>query len=185
MRKVIAAEYVSLDGVIEEPAWTGPYFDEDLGKLQQDLLFASDALLLGRVTYEGFAAAWPSMTDEAGFADRMNGLPKHVASTTLEGPLEWNASLIEGSVAEEVSRLKEQPGQNLLIYGSADLVNALMQHGLVDEYRLMVFPVVLGSGKRLFADRTETKALELVDSKTTGSGVVVITYRLAKDEEAA
>ncbi len=176
MRKVIAAEYVSLDGVMEEPSWTGPYFDEDLGKLQQDLLFASDALLLGRVTYEGFAAAWPSMTDEAGFADRMNGLPKHVASTTLEGPLDWNASLIEGSVAEEVSRLKEQPGQNLLIYGSADLVDTLMQHGLVDEYRLMVFPVVLGSGKRLFADRTEAKALKFVDSKTTGSGVVVLTY---------
>ncbi len=176
MSKLIVTEYVSLDGVMEEPAWTGPYFDEDLAKLQQDLLFASDALLLGRVTYEGFAAAWPSMTDEAGFADRMNSLPKHVASTTLEGPLDWNASLIEGSVAEEVSRLKEQPGQNLLIYGSADLVNTLVQHDLVDEYRLMVFPVVLGSGKRIFADLPETKALELVDSKTTGSGVVVLTY---------
>ncbi len=182
MRKVVAAEYVSLDGVMEEPAWTGPYFDEDLGKFQQDLLFTSDALLLGRVTYEGFAAAWPSMTDEAGFADRMNGLPKHVASTTLEGPLDWNASLIEGSVAEEVSRLKEQSGQNLLIYGSADLVDTLMQHGLIDEYRLMVFPIVLGSGKRLFANHTETEALEFVDSKNTGSGVVVITYRPVEQE---
>lgn len=182
MRKVVAAEYVSLDGVMEEPAWTGPYFDKDLGKLQQDLLFASDSLLLGRVTHEGFAAAWPSMTDEDGFADRMNGLPKHVASSTLEGPLGWNASLIEGSVAEEVIRLKEQTGQNLLIYGSAGLVNTLMQRDLIDEYRLMVFPVVLGGGKRLFADHTETKTLELVGSKTTGSGVVVNTYRPAKQE---
>ncbi len=117
------------------------------------------------------------MTDEAGFADRMNGLPKYVASTTLEEPLEWNNSTpIKGDVAEEVSELKQQPGENILIYGSGSLVNTLMQHDLIDEYRLMVFPVVLGSGKRLFGDGSDTKALRLVDTRTTGTGVVLLTY---------
>ena len=176
MRKVIAAEYVSLDGVMEEPSWTGPYFNEEVAKFQYDLLFASDALLLGRVTYQGFAAAWPSMTDEVGFADRMNTLPKFVASTTLE-EAEWNASLIKGNVAEEVSRLKQQSGQDILIYGSSDLVRTLMQNDLIDEYRLMVQPVVLGSGKRLFGDESNTTALRLVDATTTSTGVVVLTYQ--------
>ena len=181
MRRIVAAEYVSLDGVMEEPAWTGPYFDEELGKAQLDLLFASDALLLGRVTYQGFAAAWPSMTDEQGFADRMNGLPKFVVSTSLT-EVEWNnSSLIEDNVAEEVSRLKEQPGQDILIYGSGDLVRTLMEHDLIDEYRLMVFPIVLGSGKRLFGDGTDKTSLKLADTGTTTAGVVILTYRPARN----
>jgi dihydrofolate reductase len=130
------------------------------------------------VTYEGFAAAWPSVTDEEGFADMMNTYPKYVISTTLKEPLEWNNStLIKGDVAEEVSRLKHQPGKDILVFGSADLVNTLMPHNLIDKYRLMVFPIVVGSGKRLFGDGLGTTVLKLVDMKMFGSGVVVLTYQ--------
>jgi len=124
------------------------------------------------------------MTEQAGeYADMMNGYPKHVVSTTLEEPLEWNNStLIKGNVAEEITKLKQQPGQDILIFGSGDLVNTLMQHDLIDEYRLMVFPVVVGSGKRLFGDEIETTVLRLVETKTLGSGVVVLSYRPAVDE---
>lgn len=181
MRRVVLAMYVSLDGVIEEPAWTAEFWNDELATYQYDRLFASDALLLGQVTYRGFAAAWPSMSDEAGFANRMNSLPKYGASTTLE-EAEWNASLIKENVAEEVARLKQQPGQDILIYGSADLVHTLMQHDLIDEYRLMVFPVVLGSGKRLFKDGSDTKVLRLVDTKTTSTGVVLLTFQPARNE---
>lgn len=187
MRKVIASEYVSLDGVMEDPGgseefehggWSLQFFDEEAAKYAYDQLFASDALLLGRVTYQAFADAWPSMTDEVGFADRMNSLPKFAVSKTLE-EVEWNnSSLIKENVAEEVSKLKQQPGQNILIYGSSELVNTLMQHDLIDEYRLWVHPVVLGSGKRLFRDDgSDTKVLRLVDAKTFGSGVVVLSYQ--------
>jgi dihydrofolate reductase len=180
MRRVVVSEFVSLDGVMEEPSWTFQFSSEEQEKFKLDELVASDTLLLGRVTYEGFAAAWPSMTDEAGFADRMNGLPKFVVSTSLEEPLEWNnSSLIKGDVAEEVSNLKQQPGQDILIYGSADLVNTLMRHDLIDEYRIMIFPVVVGSGKRLFRDGSDTTTLRLVETKTFGSGVVVLTYQPA------
>lgn len=178
MRKVVAAEYLSVDGIMEEPAWTREFWNDELGQAQYDLLFASDALLLGRVTYQGFAAAWPSMTDEQGFADRMNNLPKHVASTTLD-TAEWNATLIKGDVAEEVARLKQQPGQNLLVYGSADLVRTLMQHDLIDEYRLMVHPVIVGKGKRLFTEGSDTRTLRLVESKATATGVMILTYQPA------
>ena len=140
-----------------------------------------DALLLGRVTYEGFAAAWPQLTEQAGeYAAMMNGCPKYVVSTTLEEPLEWNNStLVKGYVAEEVSRLKQQPGKDILISGSGDLVNTLVRHDLIDEYRLMPFPVVVASGKRLFRDGSDTKALKLVDTKSFGSGVVVLSYEPA------
>jgi dihydrofolate reductase len=181
MRKVIASEFVSLDGVIENPVWTFPFTGEEQQRFKYDELSAADALLLGRVTYEGFAAAWPRMNDEEGFADMMNGYPKHVVSTTLEEPLGWNNStLIEGDVAEEVSRLKELPGKNILVFGSGKLVNTLMEHDLIDEYRLMVFPVVLGSGQRLFADGIEETALELVGNDSFETGVVVLTYRPAE-----
>jgi dihydrofolate reductase len=154
-----------------------------MGKYKYDELFASDALLLGRVTYEGFAAAWPSRAGDDDFADRMNSLPKFVASTTLEEPLEWNdSSLIKENVAEEVSNLKQQPGQDILIAGSVDLVNALMPYGLIDEYRLMVHPVVVGSGKRLFRDGIDTIVLRVVETKTFGSGVVVLTYQPAGEQ---
>ena len=181
MRKVVVSEFVSLDGVMEAPdQWHNPYWNDEMGKYKSDELAAADALLLGRTTYEVFAAAWPSMTDEGGGAE-MNGYPKHVVSTTLEEPLEWNNStLIKGDVAEGVARLKQQDGKAILVYGSAELANALMEHDLVDEYRLMVFPVVVGKGKRLFGDGLDTAALKLVDTKVFGSGVVVLTYRPAQ-----
>lgn len=183
MKKIVAAEYVSLDGVMENPTWTGPFWDnEDLGSAQFDLLFASDSLLLGRVTYEGFSQAWPTMKDEKGFADRMNSMPKHVATTTLKAQdAKWNASFIKDDVGQAVAKLKEEPGQeNILIYGSAQLVNSLMKQGLVDEYRLMIFPVVVGTGKPLFERGIESTSMKLVDSKTTKTGVLIATYALAK-----
>lgn len=177
MRKVIVSMFLTLDGVMEAPdKWSFQFWSEEAAKFKFDELFASDALLLGRVTYQGFADAWPSMTDEEGFADRMNSLPKFVVSTTLE-EVEWNNSrLIKGNIAEEVYKLKQQPGQDILIFGSGDLVHTLMQHDLIDEYRIMIFPVVVGSGKRLFKDGSETKVLRLVETKTFNSGVVVLTY---------
>ena len=183
MRKVIVSEFVTLDGVMEAPhQWQGPFWHDDMGKYKFDELLASDALLLGRVTYQEFASAWPSITDEDGFADRMNNLPKYVVSTTLEEADWTNSSLIRANVPAEVSRLKEQPGQDILIMGSAYLVNSLMQHGLIDEYRLMIHPVVVGSGKRLFKDGSDTTAMRLVDTKSFGSGVVVLTYEPAGKE---
>jgi dihydrofolate reductase len=189
MRKVIASEFVSLDGVMEDPSWTFQFGSEEQEKYKFDELVASDALLLGRVTYEGFAVAWPNMMQQydgprraalGEYADMMNSYPKHVVSTTLEGPLKWNNStLIKGNVAEEVLELKSQPGQDILIFGSADLVNALMQRDLIDEYRLMVFPMVVGKGKRLFGDGIDEKVLELVGTQMFVSGVVVLTYRPA------
>lgn len=176
MGAIIAVEYTSLDGVFADPAWSGPYFDEELGRWQHANLFGADAMLLGRKTYEGFKAAWPTMTDEAGFADRMNALPKHVATTTLTEP-EWNATFLHGDVADAVAKLKTEPG-TLLINGSADLVNHLTAHGLIDEYRIMVFPVVVGSGRKLW-DEGATASLKLTDSFVTGAGVAVLTYQPA------
>jgi dihydrofolate reductase len=186
MRKVVAAVYLTVDGVMQDPGgvgeiehggWSNAYFNDELAKYQYDQLFASDALLLGRVTYEGFAAAWPSMEETEGeFAVRMNSLPKFVASSSLREPLDWNATLLKGDVPEEVAKLKQQPGQDILIYASGELVNTLLPHDLIDEYRLMVFPVVLGSGKRLFGDGSDTVALRLTDTKTTSTGVVLLTY---------
>src|SRR5205809_1008107 len=151
MRKVVAAEYVTLDGVMTDPGgvgeiehggWSNAYFNDELAKYQAEQLFASDALLLGRVTFEGFAATWPAMEETEGeFAVRMNALPKFVASRSLKEPLPWNGTLLKGDLAEEVAKVKEQPGQDILIYGSGQLVNALHPHDLIDEYRLMVFPV--------------------------------------------
>lgn len=181
MGQIIVSMYLSLDGVMEEPAWTAPYFNEEVAKFQSNLLFESEALLLGRVTYQGFAAAWPSMTDEEGFADKMNSMPKFVASTTLE-KTEWNANLIKDNIVEEISKLKEQPGQNLLIYGSGDLTQTLMQHDLIDEYHFIVNPVIVGSGKRLFKDQNNTKALKLIETRTTSSGVVILSYQPEKKE---
>jgi len=177
--------FLTLDGVMEDPGgaekfkhggWTLPYWDEQIGKLKFDELFASDTLLLGRLTYQGFADAWPARTNEAGFADRMNRLPKCVVSTTLK-EVEWNNSrLIKGNIAEEISKLKQQPGQDILIAGSGELVRTLMKHDLIDEYRFLVYPVVLGSGKRLFKDGTNT-TLRLVETKTFSSGVVLLHYQ--------
>jgi dihydrofolate reductase len=190
MSKVVVSEFVSLDGVMQDPAgnegsglgaWS---FQFDRGpdgdKFKLDEVLASEALLLGRVTYQGFAEAWPSRPDDLGFADKMNGMPKFVVSTTL-GEVEWsNSQLINDNVAEEITRLKEQPGGDILIYGSGQLVSTLMQHDLVDEYRLMVFPLVLGSGKRLFADGVGKTQLRLAEATPVGpDGVVILIYRPA------
>jgi dihydrofolate reductase len=181
VRKVVASEFLSLDGVMGDPGWTFGFESEDRDQFKFDELAAADALLLGRVTYEGFAAAWPQMEEQTGeYGAWMNGYPKHVVSTTLQEPLEWNNSkLVEGDVAEEVSRLKDQPGKDILIFGSGDLVNSLMQHDLIDEYRLMVFPVIVGSGKRLFNEGGDTKSLKLVGTQTFDSGAIVLTYEPA------
>src|ERR671937_990025 len=169
MGNVVVSEFVTVDGVMEDPGGAegfergGWAFQFDRGpegdKFKLDEVLAADAMLLGRKTYEAFAAAWPSRTDEVGFAEKMNTMPKFVVSTTLESA-DWNNStIVKDDVAAAVSQLKQQPGGDLLVAGSAQLVQTLMQHDLVDEFRLMVFPVVLGAGKRLFADATNQKAL--------------------------
>ena len=184
MRKVIEATFVTLDGIINDTIpstapqaqpqkWGAPYWDDDHMNYAHKLLFASDALLLGRVTYEGFAQAWTSRSGD--FADRINSLPKHVASRTLEGPLKWNATLIAGDVAEEVARLKQQPGQNILKYGTGELDRTLMQHDLIDEFHFWMFPVAVGGGRRLF-NGIDTTHLKLIDTTRFGSGIVVHTY---------
>jgi len=186
--KIVAAEYVSVDGVMQDPGgtegaevggWTNPYWNDELAKLQTDLLFASDALLLGRVTYEGFAASWPDPEHEQGpFADKMNTMPKYVASRTLTD-MEWNATPIQGDVADETARLKRDSGQNLLIYGSGSLVRLLLRHGLLDQLRLMIYPVVLGAGKPLFTQPGGKKKLQLAGVTTTSAGVLVVDYQKA------
>lgn len=192
MGKVVVSEFVSLDGVIEDPGgaekfehggWTIPYWSDEIGAFKLHELMTSDALLLGRVTYEGFAAAWPGQADEAGFADRMNNLPKYVVSTTLD-KADWNNStIISGNVAEEVANLKEQPGQDILINGSGKLIQSLMPDNLIDEYRLLVYPIVLGSGKRLFQGGIDT-TLKLVESRAFDSGVILLRYQpAAKDSK--
>ncbi|MFI5896431.1 dihydrofolate reductase family protein [Actinoplanes sp. NPDC051513] len=174
MGMVVAVEYVTLDGVFEEPAWSGPYFNDELGNWQAANLREADALLLGRKTYEGFKAAWPQMEAETGdFGVKMNSMPKHVATTTLATP-EWNATFLQGEVAGAVAKLKSEPG-TLLVNGSASLVNYLTKHNLIDEYRIMIYPVVQGEGRKLWDDGTKI-ALELTDSWKTTTGVEVITY---------
>jgi dihydrofolate reductase len=192
MRKVIVTEYMTLDGVFEDPGgsegtthggWSFQFWGQEAMKYKFAELFASDALLLGRVTYEGFAKAWPTMKDEGGFADRMNSIPKYVVSTTLK-ELAWkNSHLIMGNIAEEVARLKQQEGQDILVAGSGELVRTLMQHDLIDEYRLMIHPVVLGGGKRLFSDVSDKTVLKLVDTKSFSSGIVILSYQPAGKEE--
>ena len=179
MRKVVVSEFVTLDGVFEDPAWTLQFQSEEQNAFKFAELKAADALLLGRVTYEGFAAAWPGMAEQTGeYGAMMNGYPKYVASTTLD-QAEWNASVLKGDLAEEVAGLKRQPGRDLLVFGSGRLVEALLRHDLVDEYRLLVFPVVLGRGRRLFPEGLET-TLRLVEAKTFSSGVVALTYQPAR-----
>jgi dihydrofolate reductase len=174
MGKVVAVEYVTLDGVFEEPQWSGPYFNDELASWQATNLNEADALLLGRKTYEGFKAAWPQMEDATGdFGVKMNSMPKHVATTTLTDP-EWNATFIVGEVADAVAKLRTEPG-NLLINGSASLVNYLTKHNLIDEYRIMIYPVVQGEGRKLWDDGTKI-ALTLGDSWRTATGVEVVTY---------
>jgi dihydrofolate reductase len=184
--RIVVTEFVSLDGVMEAPGGGedfrhgGGSFEIERGaegdQFKLDETMASDALLLGRVTYEGFAAAWPSRDGE--FADKFNAMPKYVVSSTLEEP-EWNnTTVLKGDVAEEVAKLKQEHEGNIVVHGSARLVQALLEHDLVDEVRLMVFPVVLGAGKRLFGDTSDKKPLRLVDSKMVGDGVAILVYEL-------
>jgi len=176
MRKLKLAMYVALDGVVENPAWTGPFWNEELSDLQEEYLYSSDALVLGRVTYEGFAASWPGMEESTGdFGKKMNSMPKYVASRTLKDA-EWNASVIQGDLGDAVRALKAEDGGDLLIYGSGTLVDELTRLGLIDEYRLMLYPILVGTGKRLFADDSEA-TLHLTDEQTTSTGVVVLTYK--------
>jgi dihydrofolate reductase len=181
MRKVVASLYLSLDGVMESPEkWTFPYFNGEIGEAIGKAMAESDAMLLGRVTYEQWAAYWPSKTaEDAPFADYLNNVPKFVVSTTLD-KAEWNNStLIQGNLAEELAKLKQQPGKDISISGSATLVRSLLQDELLDELRLMVYPIVVGSGRRLFEDGGDQKPLKLVDAQTFTTGVLYLTYQPA------
>jgi dihydrofolate reductase len=189
MGKLVVSEFVTLDGVMEDPGgaegfdrggWAfrferGPEGD----RFKLDEVLEADALLLGRRTYEGFAEAWPSRTDEAGFADKMNAMRKYVVSTTLETAGWNNSTLIAGDVATEVAKLKDQPGGDILVAGSRTLVQTLLRHDLVDELRLMVFPVALGSGKRLFPDAAEMTTFELVETRPAGAVAILVLRREA------
>jgi dihydrofolate reductase len=190
MGRIVVTEFVSLDGVMEDPGGSenfkhgGWSFEISRGaegdKFKLDEVFSSEALLLGRVTYEGFAAAWPSREDE--FADKFNSMPKYVVSSTLDRP-EWNNStVLKGDVAEEVRKLKQEQDGEIVVHGSAQLVQTLVENDLVDEFRLMVFPVVLGSGKRLFGETSDKKPLRLVDSKLVGDGVAILIYEPAGED---
>ena len=187
MGRIVVTEFVSLDGVMEDPGggetfrhggWTFAINRGDEGdKFKLDEALSAEALLLGRVTYQGFAAAWPSREGE--FADKFNTMPKYVVSSTLEEP-EWsNSTVLNGDVAEEVAKLRQEQKGDIVVHGSAMLVQTLVEHDLVDELRLMVFPVVLGSGKRLFGEMTDKKPLRLVDSKSVGEGVAILIYEPA------
>ena len=184
MARIVVTEFMSLDGVVEDPGGAEDFkhggwsFEIERGeegdKFKLDEAFEADALLLGRRTYEGFAAAWPAR--EGDFADKFNNMPKYVVSSTLSDPQWTNSTVLSGDLVEEVSKLRQGPGGDIVVHGSAQLVQALVENGLVDELRLMVYPVVLGSGKRLFGDMDDKQRLRLSDSKVVGDGVVILTY---------
>jgi dihydrofolate reductase len=189
MGKVVVTEFVSLDGVMEDPGgaeeyehggWTFKFDRGDEGnKFKLDEVLAADAQLLGRRTYEGFARAWPSIEDEAGFADKMNSMPKFVVSRTLR-TAEWNNStVLDGDLVEDVERLKEQFSGDILVAGSAQLVQGLLRHDLVDELRLMIFPVALGTGKRLFEDGADLRTFDLVETAQLGAVALLVARRAA------
>ena len=192
MGRIVVTEFVSLDGVMEDPGGAEDFkhggwsFEIERGeegdRFKLDEALKADALLLGRKTYEGFADAWPSREGE--FADKFNSMPKYVVSSTLKDP-EWtNSTVLDGDLAEEVSKLRQESDGEIVVHGSAQLVQALVDHGLVDELRLMVFPVVLGAGKRLFGETSDKRRLRLADSKTVGDGVAILTYEPAAAEAA-
>lgn len=184
MRKLVVSTLVTLDGVIQDPGgfgetpqggWANPYFDEEAERDSYERLVESDYFLCGRVTYELLSRAWGKV-NEGAYLRRMNGMPKLVASTTLEAPLAWNASLIKGDVAQEIAKLKQQPGGNIEMYGSATLMQTLMRHDLIDKYLIWVHPLVLGSGKRLFPESGQGVRLKLTNTTTRRSGVVVLSF---------
>jgi dihydrofolate reductase len=181
MRRIVAGLFVSLDGVYEAPGdWHFPYFNDEMGAAVDAQMKAADTMLLGRVTYQEFAAYWPNQSnDEVDIADYMNNTPKVVVSTTLD-TVEWqNSTLINGDIAAELTKLKEQPGNDIGITGSGTLVRSLLRDGLLDELRLLVHPIVVGKGKRLFEDVSEQQALTLVQAKTFSTGVLYLTYQPA------
>jgi dihydrofolate reductase len=189
MGKIVVTEFISLDGVIEDPGGaedfkhSGWSFEisrgEEGDQFKLDETMASDALLLGRVTYEGFAKAWPGREDEAGFADKFNSMPKYVVSSTLTDP-EWtNSTVLDGDLADAVADVKGRHDGDIVVHGSAQLAQELIERDLVDELRLMVFPVVLGTGKRLFGETSDKRPLRLADSKTVGDGVTILVYQRA------
>ena len=173
MRKIIVTEFLSLDGVMEAPQWTFKYWNDETAKFKAEETTPNDAMLLGRVTYEGFAAAWPESKDQG--APYFNSVRKYVVSNTLK-KAEWNNSqIIKGNIVDEIRKLKQQDGENLVVHGSATLAQTLMEHDLVDTYRLLVYPVMVGNGKRLFKEGT-TAALKLVEARPMSSGVVGLIY---------
>ena len=193
MRRIVAFMLLSLDGVMQAPGrpdeylrggfehggWAAPYADPVMGRVAGESMANTDALLFGRRTYEDFYSVWPNRTDNP-FTEVLNNSQKFVASTTLADPLPWrNSTLLEGDVPKAVERLKKQPGKNVVILGSGGLVNSLREHNLIDEYVLQIHPLVLGSGRRMFADQGAYEALRLVDTKTTSTGVVIATYQPA------
>jgi dihydrofolate reductase len=189
MGKIVVTEFVSLDGVMEDPGgsedfqhggWSFEFSrGEDGDKFKLDEAMEAEALLLGRKTYEGFAGAWPSRDGE--FADKFNNMPKYVVSSTLNDP-DWNNStVLSGDLADDVAQVKGRHDGDVVVHGSAQLVQGLLEQGLVDELRLMVFPVVLGSGRRLFGETSDKKPLKLADSKTVGDGVSILVYEPARD----
>jgi dihydrofolate reductase len=188
-RKIIATNYVSLDGVIEDPVgmensglgdWTGPFTRGPVGdKFKEDELLDCDAMIYGRRTYDGFAAVWPTVPGP--FADRMNALPKYLASRTITAPAWNNTKVLGEDLIGDVRKLKAQPGGNILIYGSASIVHALMPHGLIDEFALMVFPTVLGRGKKLFPDGTSAR-MELQEQHQFGDGIMLLKYACASKQ---
>jgi dihydrofolate reductase len=191
MGRIVVTEFVSLDGVMEDPGGSEDFrhggwsFEFNRGEegdqFKLDETLATEALLLGRVTYEGFAASWPDREGE--FADKFNSMPKYVVSSTLEAP-EWNNStVLDGDIPQEVGNLKDELDGDIVVHGSARLVQTLLEHDLVDEVRLMVFPVVLGTGKRIFGETADKKPLRLVDSKTVGDGVAILVYAPAPTGE--
>jgi dihydrofolate reductase len=190
MGRIVVTEFVSLDGVMEDPGgaesfkhggWTFEISRGDEGdRFKLDEALSADALLLGRVTYEGFADAWPAREGE--FADKFNTMPKYVVSSTLEEPDWTNSTVLKGDLADEIAKLRQAHDGDVVVHGSAQLAQALIENDLVDELRLMVFPVVLGAGKRLFGDTSDKKRLRLVDSKIVGDGVAVLTYEPAGEQ---
>jgi dihydrofolate reductase len=187
MGRIVVTEFVSLDGVVEDPGgsedfryggWSFQFDRGDEGnQFKLDETMQSEALLLGRVTYQGFAAAWPSREGE--FADKFNSMPKYVVSSTLRDP-EWtNSTVLQGDLPDRVAQLKKELDGDIVVHGSARLVQTLVENDLVDELHLMVFPVVLGAGKRLFGDTTDKKRFRLVESKAVGDGVLILTYQRA------
>jgi len=184
MRKLIVSTLVTLDGVIQDPGgfgetmqggWGNQYFTEDSQQEAYEHLMAADYFLCGRITYELMSRAWGSIK-RGPYLERMNSIPKLVASRTLTEPLQWNAKLIRGDVPAEIAKVKDEPGKDIVMYGSASLMQTLMKHELIDEYRLCIHPIVLGSGRRLFSENGPAAKLQLVGTKTTSSGVVIMTY---------